>query len=175
MTFLTKYRIPLILQCLVFLLPLSIEIIGDWIAVRIRWAFFTFQQTYQVPYSGSSLFPLGREIMVISGGRSLISGIIWAAGGVLFMIAVFLLVYTCIKDTPALVKKASLLTIMGGLLLLVALVVQYGITLQSMAGFAIPIGVPVILIIGWGMYTVEEYESDDADTGQEDGEETDPE
>jgi uncharacterized membrane protein YoaK (UPF0700 family) len=50
------------------------------------------------------------------------------------------------------IKKASLLTITGGIVIAIAIIVQYGILLNSQSGFSIPVGIPIILIIGWWMY-----------------------
>jgi len=49
---------------------------------------------------------------------------------------------------------------------LVATLVQYGITLSGPAGFAIPVGIPIILIIGWLNYTQDYGIGDDPDPGE---------
>ena len=36
----TRYKILLILQCLIFLIPLNIYMWGDWLLVNVQWALF---------------------------------------------------------------------------------------------------------------------------------------
>ena len=33
-----KYKISLLLQCLVFLIPINIYVIGDWLGTGVQWA-----------------------------------------------------------------------------------------------------------------------------------------
>ena len=41
----TRFKIPLILQCLIFLIPLNLYMWGDWLLVNIQWALFRYQQS----------------------------------------------------------------------------------------------------------------------------------
>ena len=157
-----RYRIPLILQCLVFLIPINIYVIGDWLGTGVQWAFLRYQQTYL----GNSLILVTKDITyVLTGvisGRSGISYMLWAAGVLLFIIAIILVVLANISEDSVMVRKASLVTITGAVLLTASVMMQYGIFLNSQSGFAIPVGIPVILIIGWWMYQ-EKNESDTTD------------
>ena len=75
-----KFKISLLLQCLVFLISINIYVIGDWLGMGVQWALFRDQQTYL----GNSLILVTREITyVLNGtisGRSAISLILWAIG-----------------------------------------------------------------------------------------------
>jgi hypothetical protein len=157
-----RYRIPLILQCLVFLIPINIYVIGDWLGTGVQWALLRYQQTYL----GNSLILVTKDITyVLTGvisGRSGISYILWTAGVLLFIIATILAILANIDEESSLVWKASLFTITGGILLALSIIMQYGILFSSQSGFAIPVGVPIILIIGWWMYQ-EKYEEDAKD------------
>ena len=41
-----KFKISLLLQCLVFLIPVNIYVIGDWLGTGVQWVLFRYQQTY---------------------------------------------------------------------------------------------------------------------------------
>jgi hypothetical protein len=148
-----KFKISLILQCLVFLIPINMYVIGDWLGTGVQWALFRYQQTYL----GDSLILVTRYVtFVLNGtisGRSAISLILWAVGVLLFIIATILVILANSGKDPSLVKKASLITIAGGIIIAISIPVQYGILLTSQSGFAIPVGIPVILIIGGWMYS----------------------
>ena len=147
-----KYKISLLLQCLVFLIPVNIYVIGDWLGTGVQWALFRYQQTYL----GDSLILVTRGITYALngtiGGMSGISLVLWATGALLFIIALILVILANIKEDPARIKNASLFTLAGGIIFFVSIILQYGVFLTSPSGFAIPVGVPIILVIGWWMY-----------------------
>lgn len=157
-----KFKISLVLQCLVFLIPINIYVIGDWLGMGVQWALFRYQQTYL----GNSLILVTREITyVLNGtisGRSAISLILWAIGALLFIIATILVILANTNKDSSLIKKASLITITGGIIIAISILVQYGILLNSQSGFAIPVGIPIILVIGWWMYS-EMNDSDESE------------
>lgn len=169
-----RYRIPLILQCLVFLIPINIYVIGDWLGTGVQWALLRYQQTYL----GNSLILVTKDInYVLTGvisGRSGLSYMLWAAGVLLFIIAIVLVVFANINEDSGMIRKASLVTIIGAVLLTVSVIMQYGIFFNSQSGFAIPVGIPVILIIGWWMYQ-EKYEPDRDEDEPEDEKTAGPE
>ena len=59
-----KYKISLLLQCLVFLIPINIYVIGDWLGTGVQWALFRYQQTYM----GDSLILVTRGITLVLDG-----------------------------------------------------------------------------------------------------------
>jgi hypothetical protein len=162
-----RYRIPLVLQCLVFIIPINIYVIGDWLGTGVQWALLRYKQTYL----GNSLILVSKDITyVLKGvisGRSGNSYILWTAGVVLFIIATILVILANTDEDSVMVRKASLVTITGALLLTGSVIMQYGIFFSSQSGFAIPVGIPVILIIGWWMYQ-EKFEPDATDNVPDD-------
>jgi hypothetical protein len=130
-----------------------VYVIGDWLGTGVQWSLFRYQQSYL----GDSLILVSRDIVhVTSGvivGRSAISLLFWIAGSVLILIAFILAILATIHEEPAHFRKGALLTITGGLFLLLSIMVQYGITFSGPAGFAVPVGIPIILIIGWLVYS----------------------
>jgi hypothetical protein len=163
-----KYKISLLLQCLVFLVPINIYVIGDWLGTGVQWALFRYQQTYL----GNSLILVTKDITyVLDGvisGRSGLSYILWASGVLVFIIATILVILANIDEDSTMIRKASLLTIIGGILLILSVIMQYGILFNSQSGFAIPVGIPIILIIGWWMYREKgELDKTDDEPGDE--------
>ena len=152
----TRLRLPLICECLLFFVPLNIYGIGDNLATGVQWALFRYQQSYL----GNSLITLQRDLSyVLEGilkGTSAYSILIWFLGAILLVAALLLLAYAAVQNDARLVKPAGLLTVTGGILFLAAMLVQYGPALHGDHGFSLPIGVPLILITGgwftWGKF-----------------------
>ena len=163
-----KYRLPIILQCLIFFIPVNIYVIGDWLGAGVHWILIRYQQTYL----GNSIIPVTKDITYILNGtisgRSGISLGVWAFSVLLFIIATILVILAYLKEDFSLIKKASVLTITGGVILAISVVIQYGILLNGQSGFVIPLGIPIILIIGWWMYQLN-YDPDES--GDEPGNE----
>ncbi len=101
-----KYKISLLLQCLVFLIPINIYVIGDWLGTGVQWALFRYQQTYL----GDSLILVTRGITYVLngtiGGMSGISLVLWATGALLFIIALILVILANIKEDSGPDKKS---------------------------------------------------------------------
>ncbi|MGD0534394.1 MAG: hypothetical protein ABR999_02995 [Methanoregula sp.] len=152
----TRLRLPLICECLLFFVPLNIYGIGDNLATGVQWALFRYQQSYL----GNSLILIHRDLAyVLDGilkGTSAYSTSIWFFGVLLLVAALILLAFAAVQGDARLVKPVGLLTITGGILFLAAMGVQYGLTLHGDHGFSLPIGVPLILITGgwftWGKF-----------------------
>lgn len=147
-----KYRNSFVLQILVFLIPLNIYMWGDWIIVDLQWAFFRFQSS---PY-GDSIIPINRDINYIlvgqtSGIHPVLATLFWAAGGALLIAGLLVLIFCYLNERSDLAGKVSYFTIAAGIF--------YGLSAieRFVGGFAIPIGVPIILFIGWWLYQ-EKYE-----------------
>ena len=54
-----RYKILLLLQCLILLIPLNVYMWGDWLLVNMQWALVRYQQS---PV-GSSIIPGYRDII----------------------------------------------------------------------------------------------------------------
>jgi hypothetical protein len=147
-----RYKLLIALQCLLFLIPLNIYVIGDWMATGIQWALFRYQESYM----GNSLILLNRDLLyTLTGvltGKSAIPILLWFIGAVLLVISFFILIFAWNNEEPVALKKSAVLTIAGGLLFLLAMFFQYGILLHGEKGFSIPFGVPLILFTGWLIY-----------------------
>jgi len=161
MTYLSKIENLIIVQCVLFLVPVNIFVIGDWLAAGIQWIFFRYQQSYL----GNSLIFFTRDLYYIQEGilkgKSVVASEITYVAISLMVLAVFLLIIATYQEKPeTLVKASAVMTMGSGCLYLIADMVQYGIFFNGPAGFVIPIGVPVILGCGWWMYQMSYFETD---------------
>jgi hypothetical protein len=159
-----KFRIPLILQCLVFLIPLNIYMWGDWIIVDLQWALFRYQQS---PY-GNSLIIGNKDINYIllgqtTGMYNILATVFWTTGSILLIIGLILTILANVDKRSALIKKASIFTIIGGIFFVFSALVRF------YGGFAIPVGVPFVIFIGWWMYK-ETFEPEVPGESVDDGE-----
>jgi hypothetical protein len=165
----TRYSIPLILQCLIFLIPLNIYMWGDWLLVNVQWALFRYQQS---PY-GNSLILGYKDILYMYSGQNtgifnIAAASLWTIGSIILIIGLFITIFTCKKGKSYLLKTASYFTICGGIFLGLSALCRF------YSGFSVPIGVPVIFFIGWWMYTGMD-KSDDNDNEKEEETASEPE
>ena len=158
----TRFKIPLLLQCLIFLIPLNIYMWGDWLLVNSQWALFRYQQS---PY-GNSLIPGHKDILYIYLGQNtglynIAAAVFWTTGAAILLIGLIITIIAYSENEYSRIKTASYFTLGGGIFLGLSAICRFN------AGFAIPVGVPIILIIGWWMYQ-ETYEPDETDNATDD-------
>jgi hypothetical protein len=146
-----KYRISLILQGLLFLIPLNIYMWGEWIIVDLQWALFRYQQSSY----GNSLILGYKDINYIFMGQTtglytVLATLFWTTGSILIIIGFLVIIRANLDNRSSILKRASLFTITGG--------ISFGLSalLRFFGGFAIPVGVPIILILGWWMFGINE-------------------
>jgi hypothetical protein len=158
----SKYSHPLIIQSLLFLIPINIYVIGDWLSAGVQWIFFRYQQSSL----GDSLIFFIRDIDYIQRGilkgKSVLAVEVAILATVFMVLAFLILIFTYGRESIVLIKAAALTSVSGGVLYLVSDIIQYGIFFQGPAGFVIPIGVPVIFLAGWWMYRMG-FPDDDTD------------
>lgn len=163
----SQFKIPLILQIAVFIIPMNIYVIGDWIGTGIQWVLFRY-----INYQDKiSILILPREISFITSGiligKSAFASILWATGAVLFVVATFLIMYGTIVIDPAFTKKGVFVNLGGAVLFLLSIFLQYGISLHSPAGIAIPFGIIILFIIAFWQYRVTYLMDYEPDTDEE--------
>lgn len=166
LVFMDKFRSSLLFQCLVFLIPLNIYMWGNYQLVDLQWALFRFQVTEY----GNSLILGYKDILYIylglnTGIYNIAAAGLWVTGSVVLFIGLLITVYTAyVEKEFSLLRKASYFTLGGGTLLGLSAMFRFN------GGFAIPIGVPIILIIGWWMYQENPDDDEDEMTSGTDGE-----
>lgn len=146
------YRLPVILQFFLWIIPINIYVIGDWMGSGIHWLFFR----YQITNIGNSFIMLHREtsfvLSKIITGKSAVSIILWDIGFCLIIIATLLMLFTLINYNEQSVKWAAICNTIGALVFTVSMIIIYGITFNGPSGFGIPFGIPVILFVAYFQY-----------------------
>jgi len=158
-----RFKLSLIFQCLIFLIPLNIYMWGDWILVNVQWALFRYQQS---PY-GDSLIVGYKDMLYILQGLStglytIAAAVLWTIGTLILLAGLIITIVAYTREESEKLRTASYFTLAGGIFLGLSALCRFN------GGFAIPIGVPIILIIGWWMYK-ETDETDEHDNEPEDG------
>jgi hypothetical protein len=137
---------PAILHAVTLLIPVNVYVIGDWIGAGIQWALFRYQVT---TYGTSIISILTDGGYILNGalqGRTAFSIGLWILGTIL-LIAAFLAALFSGDESSARLRGFALVS--GTLLLLLSSIVQYGPFLNGPAGFAVPVGIPVLFMLGF--------------------------
>ncbi|HZK30580.1 MAG TPA: hypothetical protein VFC43_05015 [Methanoregula sp.] len=158
----TRNRLVLLSQFLIFLIPLNIYMWGDWLIVNAQWALFRYQQSAY----GNSLILGHKDLAYISLGQTtgiynIAAALFWTVGAAILFIGLCITIFAVLKDDSGFIKKASYFTLCGGIFLSLSALSRF------FGGFSIPIGIPIILYIGWRMYQdnkeEEEHEEESGD------------
>jgi len=141
-----RFKLSLIFQCFIFLIPLNIYMWGDWILVNVQWAFFRYQQS---PY-GNSLILGFKDMLYILNGQStglynIAAAVFWTTGVIILIAGLIITIVAYTRKESEKLKTASYFTLAGGIFLGLSALCRFN------GGFAIPVGIPIILIIGWWM------------------------
>jgi hypothetical protein len=130
---------------------------GDWLLVNVQWALFRYQESVY----GTSLIPGYKDINYIyldqtTGLYNIAAALFWTIGAAILLIGLCTTIIAYKEEKSCKIKTASYFTVSGGIFLGISAVCRFH------GGFAIPVGIPIILIIGWWMYH-EMNEPDDRD------------
>lgn len=150
-------RISYIIMVLLFILPQSLYVFGDYMAVGIRFPLFR----YQYSAYGTSFIPVNREVGYIAGGiikwttstgtpnPTAIATWIWLSGLVVLFAAASLILSWHFLDNPDHARFPGPLIILTGVLFLIWAMVQYGPFFFGPSGYAVPVGVPILWYCGY--------------------------
>lgn len=170
MNLLNDRRIPLILVLLLFIIPLNIYVIGEWLGTGLQWALFRYQETGY----GNSFITLTRDFEYITygvlTGKTAISIALWGAGTIILIVAFLALAALIAEDMDDKIHLPGLLVISSGILYIASCMTQYGPFFSGPAGISIPIGIPLVLVVGWLIYskTIGGYVSETGDESEPD-------
>jgi hypothetical protein len=124
----------------------DIYIIGDWLGAGVQWALFRYQETSY----GTSIIYIFMDwryiVRGIIGGRSAIALGIWVLGASLLVLAFLIALF---REREVQARVRGYLVLSGTILFLFSIIIQYGILLHGPAGMVIPLGIPVLLILGF--------------------------
>lgn len=153
MNLLHDHKVPIFLHLLLFAIPLNIYVIGEWIGTGVQWALFRYQDTSY----GTSFITVTRDYEYIAfgtlTGKTAVSISLWIAGVVLLIIAFIALAAMILEEMDDKKHYPGIMVIGSGILLLLSCMVQYGPFLSGPAGVSIPIGIPLMLVVGWLIYS----------------------
>ena len=152
------------LLVLLFLIPQSLFVIGDYMAVGIRFPLFRFQAVYQSVNTTAgvettlvpSMFTIVRELQfVLMGvvgsavGRTAIATYLWLAGVIILIAAAVLVISWQVLDNMGHARYPGPLIIVTGVIFLVWALVQFGPLFYGPLGYSIPVGVPFLWYSGY--------------------------
>lgn len=144
-----KQAFRVVLSAILFLVPINVYMIGDGIGTGIQWALFRYQQTIY----GNTLFTIDMDIGYVMGGvitgKSALSTVAWLGGVLLLVAALILVILAMRRDESSKTQHAGCLTIGAWFAFLAADMLQYGLIFSGPAGFVIPVGLPLVFIVGW--------------------------
>ncbi len=142
----------ILMNFLLFVIPINIYVIGEWFGTGIQWVFLRYQQTF----IGNCFIPISSDLefilLGIYNGKTAISVVVWSFAVCLILISLILLVADP-KEKTVKRKYCGGILIFAGILFLGSCMIQYGLLFNGPAGICIPIGVPAILIAGWWMWS----------------------
>jgi len=158
-------RLPIALAVLLLLMPQYVYVIGDYLAAGIRFPFFRVQVAFpSVTAHGNttagnltvSTITVMREVQFISmgivgkaTGRTAVATYLWLAGLAILVLAVVLVLSWKVLDNPGHGRFPGPLVVVAGLVFLAWGAVQFGPLYSGPSGYAIPIGIPFVLYIGY--------------------------
>jgi hypothetical protein len=155
-------RISYAIMVLLFILPQSLYVIGDYLAVGIRFPLFRYQvlSGNQSPLgSGSSpvsIISVIQELRYVFGGtvgglgsKTALATYLWLAGLVVLFAAAAMILSWHLLDNPDSARYPGPLIIITGVLFLIWGMVQYGPLFSGPSGYSVPVGVPILWYCGY--------------------------
>jgi len=143
-----RRRLFLLLNFVIFLIPVNVYMIGDWLGTGVQWILFRYQSTYL----GDSIFNVGKDLMYVVngdlGGKTSVAWTIWFIAAVILVLSLVVNLIGYLKDADG-GRIAGILVLAGSVLLLSSDLIQYGALFTGPGGFCIPVGIPLLLGFGW--------------------------
>ena len=97
-----------------------------------------------------------------TGLYNIAAAVLWTTGVIILLASLIITIVAYTREESDKLTTASYFTLAGGIFLGLSALCRFN------GGFAIPIGVPIILIFGWWMYKAAD-ETEDAESEPEDG------
>jgi hypothetical protein len=136
---------PALLHAITLLVPVNVYVIGTWLGAGVQWPLLRYQETYLGRNVISILDESGYILQGIFHGRTAVSAGAWILGAILLVLT---LLIALTLDREASRRLRGYLLVSGAVLFLLSSVIQYGLFLHGPAGIFIPIGIPVLLLLG---------------------------
>ena len=144
----TKLRI---ISLFLMLVPVYFFTIGDSYGSGFQTCFFRYQEIFL----GSFLVLISNDMNnVITGffkGAMIPTVILWCLGSFFLLVNIVLLFVGTAKNSR-ITRRSGILIIISGIFYLVSLIVHYGPLFHNSIGIAIPLGLPLLFLIGIWMF-----------------------
>jgi hypothetical protein len=151
-----KTRIRII-SILLLLVPVYFFIIGDYYGSGFQTPLFRYQEVFL----GSFVVLTSNDVHnIITGffqGSRVPAVILWSLGLFLLIVNIFFL-FIDNKPIQRIVRRSGIVIIVAGIFFLLSIIVYYGPLFHNTLGIALPIGLPLIFLIGIWMYLWKEVE-----------------
>lgn len=136
---------PVLYQLLALLVPVNIYVIGDWMGAGVQCPLFRYQETYLGTNTLSIFTDAGYLLRSTLVGKTALATGIWILGALLLLAALGSALF---RGRERGRRIRGMLLASGTLLFLVSTIIQYGPAFQGPAGLAIPVGIPILLLLG---------------------------
>ncbi len=151
------HRIPYtrgvqIIALLLLVIPIQIFVIGDFYGGGFQTPLFRYQDTI----FGSFVVLISHDLWSVQAGYAngfyALSMILWAVAAGILLLNVVLL---CIgkKDFAGNMIRGGKLIVISALLFCASIILQYGPLFHSAIGISIPLGLPLLVLVGFWMYS----------------------
>lgn len=151
----TKIRI---ISLFLFLVPVYFFIIGDFYGSGFQTPLFRYQEVFL----GSFVVLTSNDVHnIITGffqGARVPAVILWCLG-LFFLIVNIVLLFVDKRPVQRLIRRSGIVIILAGIFFLVSIIVYYGPLFHNTLGIALPVGLPLIFLIGIWMYRWKEAEN----------------
>ena len=140
-----------VISLFILFIPVYFFIIGDFYGSGFQTPFFRYQDVFL----GSFLVIISNDVYnVMTGffqGTMVPAVLLWCLGTVFLVVNMVLLL---VDPSPInrITRRNGVLIIIAGIFFLASIIVHYGPLFSNPTGFAVPIGLPLIFLIGVWMY-----------------------
>jgi hypothetical protein len=158
----TKIRI---ISLFTLLIPVYFFTLGDFYGGGFQTPLFRYQEIFL----GSFLVLISNDVYnAITGffqGAMIPVVILWCLGS-FFLVVNIVLLFLDRTEFKRMIRRSGILIIIAGFFFLFSLIVRYGPLFNNSSGIAIPLGLPLIFLIGIWMYLWKNNDENTDDTGQ---------
>lgn len=159
-----RWSFFLLLLTILIFLPVEIYVVGDWLGAGVHFPLMKWQlsfidfSTHMGVRSNTMLITLTQEFSYLSRFgltlRNLLNLLFWAAGSLALALAACTEAAVAMEYRPfgGMRRILGILVMFAGVLFLLSIVSLYGITFSGPAGFSIPLGAAMLLVIGWFLW-----------------------
>lgn len=140
----TKMRI---ISLFILFVPVYFFIVGDFYGSGFQTPFFRYQDVFL----GSFVILISNDLYNVFTGffnGSMVPAVTLWCLGFCFLVVNCIVVFVGRKELKRIFKLSGMLIIISGIFFLSSIIVRYGLFFHNVSGIAIPLGLPLIFLIG---------------------------